>query len=202
VPFPCEERLAVRIGKTPYARFDLNDYSVPHTHVRKTLTVAATSTLVRVVDGTAVVASHIRSFDRGAQVEDIAHVQALVAAKAAAREHRGQDRLHFAAPAARAFLELVAERGQNLGSAVSGLLKLLERHGAAELEVALAEATAAGLCRLESVRHVLDRRRDERGLLPPTPLTLPDDPRVRDLVVTPHPLARYDQLAITGEASA
>lgn len=202
VPFPGEERVAVRIGKTPYARFDLNDYSVPHTHVRKTLTVAATPTVVRLVDGTAVVASHPRSYDRGAQVEDPAHIQALVAAKAAAREHRGQDRLHFAAPAAKDFLALVAERGQNVGSAVSGLLKLLERHGAAELDAALAETTAVGLCRLESVRHVLDRRRDERGLLPPTPLTLPDDPRVRDLVVTPHPLARYDALAVTGEASA
>ncbi|WP_424271240.1 Mu transposase domain-containing protein, partial [Eudoraea sp.] len=26
------------IGKTPYIRFDLNDYSVPHTHVRHTVT--------------------------------------------------------------------------------------------------------------------------------------------------------------------
>ena len=33
-PFPTEERIAVDIGRTPYARFDLNDYSVPHTHVR------------------------------------------------------------------------------------------------------------------------------------------------------------------------
>jgi hypothetical protein len=35
------ERLAVKVGKTPYVRFDLNDYSVPHTHVRRTLTVLA-----------------------------------------------------------------------------------------------------------------------------------------------------------------
>ena len=29
------------MGKTPYVRFDLNDYSVPHAQVRKTLTVVA-----------------------------------------------------------------------------------------------------------------------------------------------------------------
>jgi transposase len=27
--FPCDERVEVHVGKTPYARFDLNDYSVP-----------------------------------------------------------------------------------------------------------------------------------------------------------------------------
>ena len=28
-PFETDERVVVSIGKTPYARFDLNDYSVP-----------------------------------------------------------------------------------------------------------------------------------------------------------------------------
>ena len=30
-----EERLEVHAGKTPYVRFDRNDYSVPHTHARR-----------------------------------------------------------------------------------------------------------------------------------------------------------------------
>jgi len=34
LPFPCEERVTVRVGKTPYVRFSLNDYSVPSMHVR------------------------------------------------------------------------------------------------------------------------------------------------------------------------
>ena len=29
-PAPLLERIAVKAGKTPYVRFDLNDYSVPH----------------------------------------------------------------------------------------------------------------------------------------------------------------------------
>ena len=194
VPFPTEVRHAVRIGKTPYARFDLNDYSVPHTHVQKALTVLASPSQVRVVDGLDVVATHLRSYDRGQQVEDPAHVAALVALKAAARKHRGQDRLHFAAPSTRAFLHVVADRGGNMGATVNGLLKMLERHGAADLEAALAEAVAAGVGHLQAVHHVLDRRREQRGLLPPVPVTLPDDPRVRDLVVTPHALASYDAL--------
>jgi transposase len=198
-PFPAEERVAVRCGKTPYVRFDLNDYSVPHTHVRKTLTVLASPTLVRVLDGLDVVASHPRSYDRAQQIEDAAHVAALVALKAAARKHRGQDRLRFAAPSTQAFLQLVADRGGNMGATVNGLLNALERHGAAELEAALIEAVAGGVGHLAGVRHVLDRRREERGLLPSSPIVLPDDPRVRDVVVTPHALASYDALHTSPE---
>lgn len=57
-PFPCQERVDVPSHKTPYVRFDLNDYSIPHTHVRRTLQVVATQERVRVLDGTDVVATH------------------------------------------------------------------------------------------------------------------------------------------------
>jgi hypothetical protein len=36
---PLIERVAVKAGKTPYVRFDLNDYSIPHTKVQRLLTV-------------------------------------------------------------------------------------------------------------------------------------------------------------------
>ncbi len=52
-PAPLLERVAVKVGKTPYVRFDLNDYSVPHTHVRRMLTVLADPHEVRIVDGAA-----------------------------------------------------------------------------------------------------------------------------------------------------
>jgi len=50
-PFVTDEIVPVSIGKTPYARFDLNDYSVPHTYVQRTVTVRATPDRVRILDG-------------------------------------------------------------------------------------------------------------------------------------------------------
>ena len=47
---PPDERIVVKVGKTPYARFDKNDYSVPHTHVRRLLEVIATDERVRTID--------------------------------------------------------------------------------------------------------------------------------------------------------
>src|SRR5271165_506052 len=60
-PAPLLERVAVSVGKTPYVRFDLNDYSVPHPHVRRILTVLADPHEVRIVDGAEVLAVHRRS---------------------------------------------------------------------------------------------------------------------------------------------
>jgi transposase len=76
-PAPLLERVAVTAGKTSYVRFDLNDYTVLHTDVRRVLTVLADPREVRVVDDGTVLACHRRSYGRGAQIEQAGHVQAL-----------------------------------------------------------------------------------------------------------------------------
>jgi transposase len=60
-PFNTDDVVAVHVGKTPYARFDLNDYSVPHTYVQRTVTVRATPARVGILDGLAVIAEHPRT---------------------------------------------------------------------------------------------------------------------------------------------
>ena len=197
-PFPCQEHVMVRAGKTPYVRFDLNDYSIPHTHVRRSLQLLATLDTVRIVDGAEVIAVHARSFDRGAQIEDAAHIQALVDHKRAGRAHRAIDRLHHAAPSAARFFKLAARRGVHLGSLTRGLIDLLDTHGAAALEAAMAAALSEDAAHLAAVRHFIDLQGAQRGARAPIPVTLPDDPRVRALTVRPHKLTDYEQLAREG----
>ncbi|WP_437712847.1 hypothetical protein WMF45_44445 [Sorangium sp. So ce448] len=60
-PFPAHERVEVEVGKTPYARFDLNDYSVPHDRTRRTLVLLADLDQVRIADGNEIIATHVRS---------------------------------------------------------------------------------------------------------------------------------------------
>jgi transposase len=194
-PFPCQERLTVRAGKTPYVRFDLNDYSIPHTRVHRTLELIASLDTVRVLDAGELIATHPRSFDRGAQIEDPAHIQALVEHKRAGRAHRAIDRLHHATPSAARLFKLAAERGVHLGSLTRGLIDLLDSHGAAALEAALVAALAEDAAHLSAVRHFIDLERARRGASPPIPVTLPNDPRVRALSVRPHKLTDYERLA-------
>jgi transposase len=188
--FPTDETQPVAVGKTPYARFDGNDYSVPHTHVRRTLVVVASPTQVRLLDGTAVVALHRRSYGHHEQIEDPAHVEALVAAKRGAAEHRGLDRLQRAVPRSQQLYRLLAQRGGKLSSATRELLRLLELYGPLPLDRAIAEALDKDSPHPQTVRLILERQRPSTNL----PVTLPDDPRVRDLIVRPHDLASYDTL--------
>jgi transposase len=193
-PFPCQLLRAVSSGKTPYLRFDGNDYSIPHTLVRRPLTLVAAEHQVRVLDGTTEVARHARSYDRGQRIEDDAHLAALVAEKRHAHELRGRDRLRHACPQAAAFLDALAVRGHPLAGETTRLLRLLDQVGAPALDAALAETLTRGAISAASVAHVLDQRRRARRQPPLIDLVLPADPRVRDLRVTPHTLSAYDTL--------
>ena len=190
--FPTQERIEVSVGKTPYVRFDLNDYSIPHDRVRRTLVVLATAERVSILEGNDVLATHLRSYSRDEQIENPSHLDALSREKRAARRHRGTDRLHHAAPATQKLLVAVGSRGQNLSVATTTLLRLLDTYGAARLQEAILEALERGSPHPRTVQLILEAPTST----PPTPprmrVPLPDDPRVRDLVVRPHALDGYD----------
>jgi transposase len=192
--FPQHERLEVRIGKTPYARFDLNDYSVPHTHVQRTLTVLADTERVRIVDGATLLADHPRTYDRGAQIEAPAHLAALVDHKRAARQHRTTDALIRAVPAIQELLVRAAAQGYNLGSITVALQRLQQHCTVLELREAVDEALTRNVPHPNAVRLALERRREQRGQPPATVVTLPENVQKRDVIVTPHALDSYDQL--------
>ncbi|HUN43280.1 MAG TPA: IS21 family transposase [Acetobacteraceae bacterium] len=193
-PAPLLERVVVKVGKQPYVRFDLNDYTVPHTHVRRALTVLADTHEVRIVDGAHVLACHPRSYDKGAQIEQTEHVETLVAHKRAARQHRATDRLAQVAPASQELLLRAAERGANLGAITTSLMRLLHRYGAAELQIAIREALDRGVPHPNAVRLALERRRERRGEPPPVAIALPAAVQARDAPVRPHALDTYDRL--------
>jgi hypothetical protein len=191
--FPAHERLEVEVGKTPYVRFDLNDYSIPHDRIQRTLVVFADLDELRIVDGNAVVATHVRCWDRGQQIELAEHLERLVKEKRQAREQRALDRLARAARSSTAFLRIIAERHQNIGNATQRLIQILDAVGAAELEEALVEALERNTIHIGAVRQIVDRRRSARGLPPPVSIPVARSQHA-DLVITPHSLATYDAL--------
>jgi len=194
-PFDCDRMQIVSSGKTPYVRFDRNLYSIPSERVRQPLTLVASETTVRLLDGQQrEVARHVRSYGTGEVIEDPAHVAELVRRKRAGRELTGRDRLRAAVPETDAIFEALALRGDHLGAHTSRLLGLLDDYGAEELRAAVAEALARKAFGAGSVAHVLEQRRRARRLAPPVRVALPDDPRVRDLRISPHRLEPYDAL--------
>ena len=194
-PFETELIVPVRSGKTIYVRFDLNDYSIHPSAVGRALTLSVSETTVRILDGPSEIARHCRSYDRHQQIEDPAHVEALLEQKRRARGSTPRARLTDAVPAAEAFLEASFQRGESVAATTEKLLLLLEDYGATELAAAVTEALARQTPRLGSVAFLLAKRRRAAHNKTALPVDLSRRPDLQDLYVTPHLSGTYDELA-------
>jgi transposase len=190
--FPTDLRLEVKVRKTPIIRFDLNDYSVPHNHVQRTVTVLASEHRVRIFDGQTLLADHERSYSKGEQIVDPKHLEGLIDHKRRARRHRGFHELFAASPRCEELMKQLALRGENLGTQTAGLLRLLAQYGPKRLNAAVGEAIESQAPRFQSVRLIIERK--SKGQPPVLPVPLRPELRQYGLRVKPHNLEDYDQL--------
>jgi hypothetical protein len=194
-PFGTDLIVPVRSAKTIYVRFDRNDYSIPPEAVGRPLSLVASDTLVRILEGTAEIARHHRTYDRRQLVLDPAHQQALLNAKRKAFGSTPTGRLAQAVPESETLLDLAFAHGEPAGSQTAQLLKLLELYGAAALRRAIREALERNTPRASSVAFLL--RRQQRSAQSTTPLAvdLSRHPEAQSIDVRPHDLETYDELA-------
>ncbi len=194
-PFETDLMRPVVSGKLAYVRFDRHSDSIPHTHVRRPLTLLANATTVRLVVGADEVARHGRSDDTGVTIEDATHLDGLLKATHQANASSTRDRLRLAVPITTTIFARLAARGDVLRPHLIRLLALLDDYGPQELSAAVALALTRDALGAGSVSHILETRRRQRGHPPPVPMILPDRPGVRDLTITPHRLESYDDLS-------
>ena len=190
--FPCHEKIETRARRSPYVRFDANDYSIPHDRIQRPLILLAEVDRIRIFDREELIAEHSRCWGKQQTIEDSRHISELWKAKGKARTHRSEERLLQAIPRAGELLEALAQRQRRLALAIEHLTELWQTFGVEETSAAIAEALEKGTPHPAAVRLILDRRRQKRNAKPPLPIELPDDPRIKNLFVKPHNLANYD----------
>lgn len=193
-PFQSDALVPVRSGKTHYVRFDGNDYSIPHTAVGRELLLAASDTLVRVLDGARELARHVRCWDRRQVVDDPAHKEALLAERRRAVRTEGKTTLTRSVPESERFLDAAFHAGESHTRATRALEGLLRLWGAGSLQEALSEALRRGTPTLASVNVLLEQQRRRNRRAAPRPLDLGDRPELEALHVQPHSLEDYDDL--------
>jgi hypothetical protein len=159
--------------------------------VGRPLTLAASDTLVRILDGSAEIARHTRTYDRGQLVLDPAHQEAVLRSKRKAFHSTPAAPLEQLVPESKAFLDQAFAHGESAAREASRLAKLLAQYGAVALRRAITEALERSTPRSASVAFLL--RREPR----PAPLTLDlsRHPQAQALDVRPHDLETYDELA-------
>ena len=193
-PFPTDLVCAVQSKKTIYIRFDLNDYSIPPHAVGRPLTLVASDSQVRILDGTEELACHHRFYDRGQLVLDPTHQQELLQEKRKARSSTPGGRLEQAVPESGALLETAFARGESTHSQTAQLLKLLDTYGPAELREAIREALEHGTPRVSSVAFLLRKYQRSRQRRAPAPVDLSQHPELAALDMQPQNLEVYDEL--------
>jgi transposase len=183
----------VQSNKTIYVRFDLNDYSIPPEAVGRPLTLVASDTTVRILDGIVEIAHHCRTYDRHQQVLDPAHQEAVLKTKRKAFHATPAGRLEQAVPESKTLLDRAFAQGESAGSQTAQLMKLLDEYGPAAFRRAIREALERNTPRASSVAFLL--RRQPRSQ--PLAVDLSRHPHAQSVDVRPHDLETYDELART-----
>lgn len=192
-PFNSDVVIAIRPQKTIYVRFDRNDYSVPPEALNRPLTLVASDSMVRILDGTQEIASHLRSYDQQQEILHPPHQQALRQLKRKAFDSTPSGRLAQAAPESETLLDLAFAQGESAGSQTAQLLKLLDLYGAAALRQAIREALERNTPRASSVAFLLRQRHQKTSSTRPA-VDLSRHPQAQLIDVEPHPLETYDEL--------
>lgn len=190
-PFPTDRMETIRSHKTIYLRFDLNDYSIPPEMVGRPLTLIASDTTVRILDGSTELVRHSRSYDRHQQVFHPAHRQAVLQAKRKAFYATPGGRLEQVVPESKALLDRAFAEGESAGAQTAQLLRLLDEFGAVALQRAILEALDRNTPRASSVAFLLRRQTRPRRLA----VDLSHHPQAQAVDVRPHSLETYDELA-------
>lgn len=192
-PFTPDLILAIRPQKTIYLRFDRNDYSFPPEALNRPLTLVASDSMVRILDGTQEIACHPRSYDQQQEILHPPHQQALLQLKRKAFDSTPSGRLAQAAPESETLLDLAFAQGESAGSQTAQLLKLLDLYGAAALRRAIRDALERNTPRASSVAFLLRQRQQRTSSALPV-VDLSRHPQAQSIDVQPHDLETYDEL--------
>jgi hypothetical protein len=189
--FSTDRIETVRSHKTIYVRFDLNDYSIPPEAVGRPLTLAASDTLVRILDGAVEIARHPRSYDRHQPVLDPTHREALLKLKRRAFHTTPAGRLEQVVPESKTLLDLAFAQGESAGRQTAQLLKLLTSMARRPCAAPSSKRCKRNTPRASSVALLLRRKPRPARLA----LDLSHHPEAQSVEVRPHDLEIYDELA-------
>lgn len=193
--YPTEGMYTLSSGKMPFLRFDLNDYSIPYQYVGKPLTLLSAEREVRILDGTAEIARHQRSYGRQLRIRNDDHFTGLLDERRRAKRRSRQEQLCGDIPEMADLFLKIGELGLPMGAHTKKLGALFDEFGKAPLQEAVIEALAKDMPRVTVIAQILAERAQrflESDIVPPI---LPNRAHIRDLTVGTPDLDEYDALS-------
>jgi transposase len=163
-PLPAHPYDAARVGTVRASNrcrvtVDANRYSVPAACASAQLTLKLYAERLRLFEGERLVAEHVRSFERGRDIEQPEHAAELIADRQKARQQKLLVQFLRLTPQAQAYHEQLAERRLNPRHHVQKIVALSEIFGAEPVARAIEDAHALGAYSCEYIANLLEQRR-------------------------------------------
>ena len=149
---------------------DGNRYSVPPAQSGARLNLCAYPEKILVYDDGKLIAEHLRSYERGADIENPEHVRLLLARRPRAQEQQMLARFLRLDPLAETYWHHLEQVRVHAGTHVRKIVALLDIYGEEEVVRALRDTHELGAFSSEYIANLLEQRR--RFQAPPGPLHL------------------------------
>lgn len=156
-PFPCCRTVPVRPNGFSLVTFQSNRYSVPVEHAHGPLLLRAFVDRVEVTDGTGVVATHVRCYEREQDMLDVFHYLPLLKERPGAFDHAKPLKTWAHPPILDRYLAKLRERFPQRAATLEFLrvLELCRAHSLAEVARAVEQTVASGSLGVETVLYFL-----------------------------------------------
>jgi transposase len=181
-PYDLSQWSHARVNIDYHIAFDSNFYSVPSTMVGQSVEVRSTPTTIEIFRQGHRVASHLRSRGQHCAVTNPEHRPKSHQAHLDWPPSRMVSWAQKIGPeTARLFEQILArwphpEMGYR---SCLGIIRLAEKYGSERMEATAARALAAGTCRYQSVRSILEKGLDRQPLSEPKPQPAPRHDNLR-----------------------
>lgn len=156
-PFPCCRTVPVRPNGFSLVTFQSNRYSVPVEHAHGPLLLRAFVDRVEVTDGTGVVATHVRCYEREQDMLDVFHYLPLLKERPGAFDHAKPLKTWAHPPILDRYLAKLRERFPQRAATLEFLrvLELCRAHSLPEVARAVEQTVASGSLGVETVLYFL-----------------------------------------------
>lgn len=178
----------------PWINFDLNYYSIPPEYLGQSLLLHADDNSVEITSDGTMIAQFRKSWDKGIYVEAAEHREALLKHKHFGRANMFRETIVNDFPGCEQVIAALFKQGWDVHTIVRRLHMMRHNFGSALFSVAMKSALDKGQTSLEAIQMAVQRLQKDSRIPPPVLVTLPDNPKVRDLEVAPHELKTYDHL--------
>ena len=176
-----------------FVRFQTNLYSVPFSCVGKKLLLKADMHVIRIFDGTKLMAEHRRCYDRYQCLEHGAHRKNLLQQRARAAFSKAFEELCSVNDECKEYVEGLNRCEINVKNHVMRIVRLARIYGTTEIQQAISQALsfeAYGADYIENI--IVNNRRKRHATIPSGPVVLNSRPELTSLTVTPHAMTSYE----------